>query len=275
MNRLTAAAAALCLVTSAGLAAAETVQGEITRVELRDSPRHIMVRTPDGEIQQRIANRTHVIFDPSEAGFFPNSELSDLQPGMQVRFDRTDDVLDRLRVVSVPQNLRPQKADRPGDSRPSLGSVPLPPVSSSSRRPRELRGKVLGIDDRRGELRAEIDGRRQTLRVDNTRDLRRVEIGDTVILSVETRDGEDVITSIRAGAESRAPGYGHSKANSGSGRVKDVARGEGRIWIDVDGREEQFRVEDQDLLRNVRVGDRVRFDYEERGNGQRVITNVR
>jgi Cu/Ag efflux protein CusF len=273
MKQLTTAWAACLVISAAGLASAETVEGQITRVELRDSPRHIMVRTSDGEIQQRIANRTHVIFDPSEAGYFPNSELSDLQPGMQVRFDRTDDVLDRLRVVSVPPNLRP-KIDKAPER--SVGAVLLPPVSSS--RPREVRARVTGIDDRRGELRTEVDGRRQTFRVESTSQLRRVEIGDTVLLSVERRDGDDVVTSIRSGAESRSPSNGGrggaSKLQSGSGRVRDVARGEGRVWIDVDGHQEQFRVDDKRLLDDLRIGDRVRFDYEERSNGQRVISDV-
>src|SRR5215510_7475168 len=94
LSRLTVALLAGLAIAPAGAVRAqspgETIEGTLTRIELRDSPRHIKVRWSGGEVQQQIANRTHLVFDPSEVGYFPNQELSDLKPGMSVKFKYTE-----------------------------------------------------------------------------------------------------------------------------------------------------------------------------------------
>jgi hypothetical protein len=47
------------------------------------------------------------------------------------------------------------------------------------------------------------------------------------------------------------------------------------VVVNVDGRHETYTVENRDLLDNVRSGQRVRFEVEERTNGRRVITALR
>src|SRR5262245_52797137 len=86
-SRLTPLAVAAAVLTAAPLlaqSAGETIEGTITRVELRDSPRHIMVRWNGTEVQQRIANRTLILFDPAEQANFPDAGVGDLKPGMEV-----------------------------------------------------------------------------------------------------------------------------------------------------------------------------------------------
>jgi hypothetical protein len=46
------------------------------------------------------------------------------------------------------------------------------------------------------------------------------------------------------------------------------------VVIEVDGREETFIVEDNDVLRGVRAGQTVRFEVEERSAGRRVVTRM-
>src|SRR6185503_17556008 len=46
------------------------------------------------------------------------------------------------------------------------------------------------------------------------------------------------------------------------------------VTIDVDGREETYSVDDRNLLQDLREGDRVRFEVEERSGGRRVVTGI-
>src|SRR5688572_19280999 len=88
-------------------AAAETVEGTITHVELHDTPRHIKVRTGGQEVQLTIANRTVVDFAAVDKGYF-SEELSSLKPGMEVRasYDAADQPARRVSVLSVPSDQR-------------------------------------------------------------------------------------------------------------------------------------------------------------------------
>jgi Cu/Ag efflux protein CusF len=230
----------------------ESVEGSITHVELRDTPRHIKVRWSGGEVQQTIANRTRVVFDV-ESGAFPESELSDLKPGMQVKFNYSEGVLDRLHVVGVPARLLPQRSSGREDR--SDGAVPR----EASRR-REMKVRLLSVDARRGEFRAGFQGRRESFRAENPRLLNRFEAEDMVIIVVETRGGDEVVTDIRSASR--------------SGRVVRVDKRRREIVMDVGGREEVYRVDDRDLLEDVDEGDKVRFEFEERSGGRSVITGI-
>ena len=47
------------------------------------------------------------------------------------------------------------------------------------------------------------------------------------------------------------------------------------VTIDVNGSQQAYTVDDEDLLDNIRSGQRVRFEVEERSNGRRVVTAIR
>jgi hypothetical protein len=193
-TRLAYSALAFAILTTPAVAQqpGDSVEGELVHVELRDTPRHVKVRWGNTMVQQTIANRTRIVFDPSEAGYFPNSELSDLKPGMQVAFTYTDGVLDRLRVFSVPANLRPPLAGQPR--------------ASGSAGRREVSGRLISIDDRSGEIRLDVNGRRDTYRVEDARQLRSFQVDQDVVVTLESREGRDVVTDIRTGTSKQPRG---------------------------------------------------------------------
>jgi Cu/Ag efflux protein CusF len=232
----------------------ERVRGVISDMELRGSPRTITVRLDSGgEVRVHVANRTMVIFEPGEAGYFPaDPGLGELKVGMHVFFRYQERELDRIHVDSVPPNLRPQKAKPP-----TRGDDPKPPSGSGRR---ELKVRIQTIDERRGEFRADVAGSRESFRVREPRMLRRYSEGDLVVITVEREDGDEVVTDIRG--------------SSVSGRVRRVDERRREIVIEVDGREEVYSVDDRDMLDDVRVGDRIRFEVEERTRGRKVITSI-
>jgi Cu/Ag efflux protein CusF len=232
----------------------ERLRGVITDMELRGSPRTITVRVDGGgEVKVHVANRTRVIFEPGEAGYFPaNPGLGELKVGMHVFFRYQDRELDRIHVDSVPPNLRP-KAAQP----PVRGADPTAPAGSGRR---ELKVRIQTVDERRGEFRADVAGNRETFRVREPRLLRRFAEGDLVVIVVEREGGDEVVTDIRG--------------SSLSGRVRRVDERRREVVIEVDGREEVYFVDESDLLDDIRVGDRIRFDVEERSRGRKVITSI-
>jgi Cu/Ag efflux protein CusF len=119
--------------------------------------------------------------------------------------------------------------------------------------------RIESVDERRGEFRADVAGRRETFRLENRRDARDLQEGDLAVIVVEGRDGDEVVTEVR-GADM-------------SGRIVRIGRRD--IVVNVNGREETYSVEDRELLEDLRVGDRIRFEYEDRSGGRRVLTSVR
>jgi Cu/Ag efflux protein CusF len=233
----------------------EHISGVLRGVELQESPRHIMVEWNGQFVKQEVSNVTRLVFDRSEAGYFPNPSLNDLKPGMEVHFSFTPGKLDRLHIDVVPADLRP---GWPNDTR----AASRPSVSAADRAERrELKVRILDIDDRRGEFRADVAGRRETFRVQSKRDMRELEVGDLVVITVETRGGDEVVTDIRSSAV--------------SGRVVRIDKKRREVVINTGGRDETFAVQDKKLLDDVREGDRVRFETEERSSGgRRVIVAI-
>ena len=59
------------------------------------------------------------------------------------------------------------------------------------------------------------------------------------------------------------------------GRIVDIDRTAGRLIIDVDGREQTYKMDRVSALANRLVeGDQIRFEYEERSGGELFITDV-
>ncbi len=83
--------------------------------------------------------------------------------------------------------------------------------------------------------------------------------GQLVVLTVADRDGRQVVTRIDP-----AESFGTVVRVDG-----------GNVVISVDGRDETYSVDNRDLLDDVRSGQRVRFEVEERAGGRRVVTALR
>jgi hypothetical protein len=125
---------------------------------------------------------------------------------------------------------------------------------------REEKTRILEINERRGEFKGDIGGRRESFRVDEPRLLRRLEVGDLVIITVEDRMGDDVVIDIRTAAE--------------AGRVLRVDKKNKLIVIDHDGNQQTYRVDNRNILDDVRVGDKIRFEFEDRPGGVKVMTEI-
>jgi len=67
---------------------------------------------------------------------------------------------------------------------------------------------------------------------------------------------------------------GRRFAPGADGRVVRVNKRRREITVGLDGRNESYGVENPKLLEKVRVGDRIRFEFEERAGGRKVITAI-
>lgn len=246
------AAGILALLLGAALPAqevGETLTGEIADVDLHGSPRTVTVELDGGgRVEARIANRTRIVFPPGLEREFPSPGVGDLKPGMKVRFRWAgDDVTDRLHVTDAPM----YGGGRVEPNRPRPTPTPTPRVER-----RELKVRVLDVDARRSEIRADVAGRAQTFRVAERSLLGRVDRGDLLVVVVESRGGEQVIVDLELAVQ--------------TGRITALDRRGDRIEID----RVWYGLLSPRLLGGLRVGDRVRFEYEDRGGGRKVITRL-
>jgi Cu/Ag efflux protein CusF len=243
-------AAGLAAQPAFAVQAGQRIKGEITGTEFSGTPRTITVRSEDGPIVTvNIANRTRVDVTASEAAYLPNAQVWDLKPGMWVQFDYNPDFQPAIRVISVPPELRPK---------PRGGPTPNPTTGETL-----IKARLQSVDGARGEFRADVAGRRESYRASNPRVLQGFQAGDLVVLTVSSRNGDEVVTDIRSA--------------SLSGRVTRVDRRRGEVAIDAGGSETIYGVDDKDkrMLENIRVGDRIRFEFEDRPGGRKVITAIR
>ncbi len=241
---LVLAAATLVLAAAAGAQEkGEEVQGVVTAF----GPGTMTVRTAGrGDVTVHIARRTHVILSNGNA-----VSVDDLKEGMEVRFKFDTDVLDRVHLVSGDVGTR-----EAGRALKEAKGGALHPEGQATAPAREMKVRVLSADGRKGELRVDVAGRPETFRADDRALLRRALPGRLVVLKVQ---GDTVV-----GLESAAL----------SGKLLSVDRGRGEVRIDVDGRAETYGVEDRDMLRRLRPGERVTFEVEERADGRRVVTRI-
>jgi len=250
-RRTLLALATAAVLASPALAAPEKTKGNILAVDL--GAMKVVVKHPQGyNMTLTVAADTPVRFtDGTE--FYINPTVRDLAPGMYIYFTHERGIVGDIEVREIPNELRRPRQRQPTGS---IGDRPGRPSGGGSR---TIKARLLSVDERRGEFRADVAGRRETFRVDQPRDLRRFQEGDLVILTVEGRGGDEVVTEISSASQ--------------SGRVARIDRRRGEIWIDSGGREEAYGVAEKRLIENVREGDRVRFEFEDRP-GRKVITAI-
>jgi Cu/Ag efflux protein CusF len=235
--RLWSAALALAAVPSLALAEKEYGRGNINSVDWS-----VMQIAINGNAYKVVPDAVVKFTDCPEC--FPNPTLRDLKPPMYVHFvfeNHTISQFDVKEIGSAPRRVKP------GES--------APPSSGGSGSAQDLKVKVLRVNESRGTFEADVAGRRQTFRVENRGDLRDLREGDLAVITVE----RDMVTQIRAAGR--------------TGRVTSVDERRSEIGIEVNGRERFYRVENNRMLKNIEVGDRVTFDVEERG-GREVVTSL-
>lgn len=243
--RLTAVAAALALAPLFATAADDFSRGNVQAVDW--NVMQIAIKTPQGGVL------TYKVFPNASVKFtdcpecFPNPTLRDLAPPMYVHFVFEDLDVDTIKsfdvkeIGSAPRRSGPRASG--SDSSSSSG------VSG-----RDLKVKILRMDERRGTFTADVAGRSQNFRARGS-DLRDFREGDLAIITVD--NGE--VTAIRAAGR--------------TGRVTSIDERRGEVGIEVNGRERFYRVENNRMLDRVKEGDRVTFDVETR-NGQEVVTTL-
>jgi hypothetical protein len=244
MSRFAIVTLALCAVL-AGTALAqyrgEEILGKIERI---DGSNVVVRREPGGaEVRINVAPQTEVTFlDSGDRKMFPNPTSADLKAGMGVRFVFNDGNPTKISVTYVPS---------------STGATTLPGTVTAGSQQVKARIQAVNLGGR--EIRADVAGATRTYAVEDAAVGRSAGRGQLVVLTLADRAGAQVVTRI-------------DPADS-VGTVVSVA---GRsVTIDVDGRTETYTVEDGDLLDDVRAGQRVRFEVEERTGGRRVVTALR
>jgi Cu/Ag efflux protein CusF len=238
------AVAALAVPFAAAQERGEHITGSITSV----TGRNLVVKSDDGrDIRIRVVPSTEVYFrDSGDRKLFPNPGIDDLRSGMGVNFNYNDGTPSRIEVHFVPAGfVRPDTA---------TSQPPPPPVASGSGQ--EVKARIQSIDKNGTQITADVAGRSRRYFVQDRRETEGLRTGDMVILTVSganvTRiDSADLTGVVRS--------------------VDDRGRS---VTIDVEGRNETYSVDQRDLLGSIRTGDRVRFEVEERGNGQRVVTAI-
>jgi Cu/Ag efflux protein CusF len=244
--RFGALSAGLALATlgsvSPAAAAREFGRGNITAVDW--NAMQIEIKTPQGgRLTYKVAKGCEVKFTDG-AQDFPNPTLQDLAPPMYIHFQFEDQVISVIDVREVG-----------GAPRRRSGAPSAAPDTAA----RELKVRILRLDERRGTFEADVAGRRQSFRAENARLLRDFGEGDLVVIELARRGGSEVVTDIRGAGQ--------------TGRVTTLDERRGEIGIEVRGRETLYRVDNDRILRGIRVGDRITFETEERG-GRRVITRI-
>lgn len=217
----------------------EEIVGKIERV---DGSTIIVRRDGGAEVRIGVASGTEVHFqDAGDRKMFPNPTYRDLKEGMGVRFNFNEGNPTRIVVHYVPASTG------------SSGS------GASTASTQQVKARIQAVNRAGREIRADVAGTARTYTVEDAAEARAVRRGDLVVLTLADRDGVQVVTQI-------------DRAES----VGTVVRVDGRtIVVNVDGRDETYTVQNRDLLDDVRGGQRVRFEVEERGSGQRVITALR
>jgi hypothetical protein len=237
---------------SAEPAVGAQVQGEIKNVDLSGTPRHIVVQRPDGTgeaVRVRVHASTLILFE-SDSGGLP-AEIGSLQPGMRVRVRYTGDKpAERIHVIFVPDAVREQERLGVGAS----GSLALGEVAHKVR--------LLEIDERSGEFKADLGGKTRTFKAQNAGMLARFDKGDMVIITVDENADGDRSGNIFERLRERAIVTDIRSADL-FGRVIDVNAASSQIRVQVDGSEQTFRVERSDLAR-LRTGDHIRFEVEDK-----------
>lgn len=228
-----------------GAPSPEPVEGVITEMALAASPRTIRVKTKGGDVLAEIKDRTLVVFEGRAARHSAAAEVSSLSPGMTVRIAFDEQGVARIHVLDLPGRARGEAAD----------DEPTPrAVRTVKARLHDLR---YDVRRRRGELKADVAGRRETFRSSDPALFRGFRRGDLVLLGVAADGSLVSIQSARL-----------------VGRVMRVDVRRREVTVELGGRPEDFGVAKDSLLDRMRAGDVLHFDVEERSGGRRVITAV-
>jgi hypothetical protein len=230
----------LAVLLAAGAAQAQE-RGEkvIGKIGSMDGTELTILPKDGAPVHVRVTPDTRVEFlDSGDKKLFPNPTVRDLRVGMGVQFVYGTGTLDTIAVHYVPPR----------------GTAAGPESESSAAQAGKIKARIQSVERGGREITADVAGRTQTFRVDPS-ESSRLEKGDLVILTVD----RDQVTRIDPATE--------------RGTVTRLSGNTITIQL-AGGREETYDVQEGGTLRNVREGDRVTFEFEERSTGRKVITRI-
>ncbi|HVR72343.1 MAG TPA: hypothetical protein VMT87_16005 [Vicinamibacteria bacterium] len=233
-------AAALVFVLGVSVASAQYRGEEIVgKIERIDGGTVIVRRDGGAEVRINVTPQTEVLFqDSGDKKLFPNPTSRDLGAGMGVRFTYNDGHPTRIVVNFVPASTGSEAAAAAGQ---------------------QVKARIQSVGQGGREISADVAGSTRTYHVEDAAQGLAARRGQLVVLTLADRDGRQVVTRIDA-----------------ADAVGDVVRVAGStVVISVGGRQETYSVDDRDLLDDIRAGQRVRFEVEERAGGRRVVTALR
>ncbi len=143
-----------------------------------------------------------------------------------------------------------------------------------------MQGRIEAFDGRSGSVSIRGDGGTAVYYLDESVSGRGLRVGDVVNFEFEERGRRNVITRWTrvGGGDDRDRDRDRDRVETfrDGGRVADVDHRRTQITVELDsnGRRQTFDVADRQLMDNLRNGDRVRFEFERRGD-RLVITSLR
>jgi Cu/Ag efflux protein CusF len=99
-------------------------------------------------------------------------------------------------VAGRSQNFRARSGDLRDFREGDLAVITVDNGEVTAIRAAGRSARVTSIDERRDEVGLEVNGRERFYRVENRRMLERVKVGDRVTFDVETRNGQEVVTTL-------------------------------------------------------------------------------
>jgi hypothetical protein len=163
----------------------QNVEGVITKVDLQGEPRHILVRTSDGQEVQVVVHvsPTKISFtNPQDANLSP--ELTNLKEGEQIRAQYNgDQPSGRIEVLSIPAGVRSaliQRNDTSADQRTAHQGEGTAPAAN------KLMVRILKTNDvKNGRIRADVAGKPRDFRLTDSKVLASYREGDLVVVTVD------------------------------------------------------------------------------------------
>jgi len=252
--------ALLPLLAVAAPTVGQNVEGVITNVDLHGEPRHITIQQADGQSVDVIVHvgNTHISFqDAKDANVSP--ELSNLKAGMRVRAQYAgDQPTSQIDVLSSAGGAGIQRSDANADLRSEAGTRSSSTGTGASTN--ELKVRLLEVNKNRSELSADVAGQKRVFRVQDPKVLASLRTGDLVVVTVDNPSGATpTITNVRSAGL--------------SGRVTSVDQSTGRVTVNVNGQDQTFSLDRSKKL-DVKNGDQIQFETEERAGGDKVITKI-
>ncbi len=183
---------AAAVLASPAFARVKSARGNITAVDW--NVMQIAIKGIDGKVNTfKVRQDAGVKFTDGAEGF-PNPGLKALAPPMYVWFDFEDyegqepGLIQKFDVRDMPADMRAQ--GRSGTARTNTST-------GSAGNERQLRVRIQSLNTRSGEFKADVAGRSQTFRASSGNMLRSFREGDLVVISVQRRNGQDVVTDIQ------------------------------------------------------------------------------